>query len=331
MSGYGALMRELGIDPLPMLHRYAITLGTLDDPEALVSLESVIRLLEESAVATGCLGFGLRLADRYDAGLLGLAAIVIQNAPTVAQAIADAARYLCLHSPAFEVTLDKFSELFKDCVAVRFEIRLSEYLEQRQTMDACIGHMVQISRLLSGNHAYLRGVSLPHAPLASESLYRSFFGVPVFFAQPYAALHLDRMALSVVPKSVNPMVRQLALDHIAKSSPSNFQSLTAQVRHALKRTLGAGRGTKLEVAELLGMHPRTLQRRLERENGTFEAIREQIYKEAALRYLRETRIPLKQLAGALGFSEQSAFNRSCRRWFNATPGEIRTAAQRGRR
>jgi len=71
------------------------------------------------------------------------------------------------------------------------------------------------------------------------------------------------------------------------------------------------------------MHPRTLQRQLKEEKITFEEIREEVYKNATLRYLRDTTIPLKQLAGALGFSEQSALSRACERWFNESPSKIR--------
>jgi AraC-like DNA-binding protein len=95
------------------------------------------------------------------------------------------------------------------------------------------------------------------------------------------------------------------------------------VRQALIRTMGAGSSKKNDIAALFRMHPRTLQRRLEDEGATFETIREDVYKNAALRFLRETDIPLKQLAGALGFSEQSALTRSCARWFGTSPSRIR--------
>ena len=86
------------------------------------------------------------------------------------------------------------------------------------------------------------------------------------------------------------------------------------------------RVNKIDVADLLALHPRTLQRHLAAENTTFEALREEARREAALHYLRETRIPLGQLADVLGFSEQSAMTRSCRRWFGMPPTEIRRAA-----
>ena len=45
-------------------------------------------------------------------------------------------------------------------------------------------------------------------------------------------------------------------------------------------------------------------------------------------HLREARIPLKHVASLLGYSEPSALSRSCRRWFGASPREIRARSQR---
>jgi len=50
--------------------------------------------------------------------------------------------------------------------------------------------------------------------------------------------------------------------------------------------------------------------------------------EQAAKYLAEPTFLLSQIAGLLGYSEQSAFNRACRRWFACTPQQVR-AAQEG--
>jgi AraC-like DNA-binding protein len=46
-----------------------------------------------------------------------------------------------------------------------------------------------------------------------------------------------------------------------------------------------------------------------------------------LHYLSGTRLPLSQVAGLLGFSEQSALTRYCRRCFGRTPSTIRAEAR----
>jgi AraC-like DNA-binding protein len=328
LKGYIALMRELGADPRPVLERNDIDPDQLQDPESLISLSNTARLLEESSAVTECPDFGLRLAAHQDSqNLLGPLAIAIQNAPTIEQALTDASRYLFFHSPAYEVVLEEHSPLFADCATLHFAIRIEGFLPQRQLLDGCLGYTFVLSRMMTGGEFRLRGVSLPHTPSAPKAVYRRFFNATVEFEQPYAGLHVDHDLLRADLRSANPMLRQLAIDYIAKRCPPRAHSTSDRVRHALTRTLGAGRGTKKEIAELFNMHPRTLQRRLEAEDVTFEGIREDVYKTATLRFLRETDIPLKQLAGALGFSEQSALTRSCARWFGTSPSRIRRGVE----
>jgi AraC-like DNA-binding protein len=324
LKGYGALMRELGATPRPVLTRNDIDPGLLQDPESLISLSATARLLEESADVTQCPDFGLRLAaHRESHDLLGPLAIAIQNAPTVEQALMDASRYLFFHSPAFELVLDDRSPLFADCATLYFAIRLDEFLPQRQLLDGCLGYTFVLSRLMTDGQFRLRGVSLPHTPSAPKAVYRRFFDAPVHFEQPYAGLHVDRTLIRADLRAANPVLRQLAIDYIAQRCQPRAHTMSDRVRHALTRTMGASRGTKTEIAELFSMHPRTLQRRLADDGATFEGIREDVYKTATLRFLRETDIPLKQLAGALGFSEQSALTRSCTRWFGTSPSRLR--------
>ena len=323
LQNYQALVHALGGDSGDLLRRNNINPDALRNPETLISLTSTIQLLEESAAATRCPDFGLRLSGSQNTYTLGLLAIVIQSAPNLAQAVTDASRYLFLHSPAYEMVLDQRSALFHDCVALRFGIRLPEFIQQRQILDGCLGLTFRIGRLLSARQFTLRGVSLPHSPIAEESIYRRYFGVPVHFAQPYAALHVHRDVLETDLKVVSPALRQLALDYIARRVPPRTLLLSDRVRQTLTHAMGTGKGTKAEIAALLGMHPRTLLRRLALEGVVFDQIREEIYKQAALRFLCETDIPLSQLAGAMGFSEQSALTRSCRRWFGHPPSKIR--------
>ncbi len=327
LRGYGALMRQLGTDPARLLERYRIDESALADEDALLPLRAVVHLLEASAAATDCDDFGLRMSHRQDISVLGPLAIVMQNAPTVRAAMNDASRYMFVHSPGLVVSLHEQSTIGgPDCAELRFELGLSGQPAQRQTFDLCIGDIHHMIQLLGGEHYALRTVTLPHTPLAPVSVYRRFFGVPVLTDQLHGGLHFERATLDADLRAVNHSLRRLAMDYLTQQFGSPAQTLSARVHQALRRTLGTPQNSKTAIAALLGVHPRTLQRHLKQEGSSYEAIREQVLQDTALRYLRETRVPMSQLAGLLGFSEQSAMTRSCRRWFGKTPSAIRRAA-----
>ena len=100
-------------------------------------------------------------------------------------------------------------------------------------------------------------------------------------------------------------------------------SLSARVRVLITRHLVEGNCTCKRVASALGLHPRTLQRRLRQENESFEAIKDSVRRDVALRYLQQPDISLVQVTEMLGYSETSVLSRSCLRWFSASPRRLR--------
>jgi AraC-like DNA-binding protein len=82
------------------------------------------------------------------------------------------------------------------------------------------------------------------------------------------------------------------------------------------------------IADQLAQHRRTLQRRLAAQDTSYADLVDRVRREEAERHLRDTDMPLGQLAGVLGFSEQSALSRACRRWFDASPTQVRRSLAR---
>jgi AraC-like DNA-binding protein len=310
LRGYEALMRKLGADPASMLRRYRIAPESLQDDDTLLPLHSVVRMLEASAVSTQCPDFGLQLAEAQDISVLGPVAIAMQNAPTVASAMATASRYLFVHSRGMSLTVHPHSPLLKDAVEVRFELQMPGNNPLRQTMDVCLADVYRMLELLTGHRSGLLAVALSHAPLAPLSVYRRFFGAPVYTQQAYSGLHVARANFEQKLQGMNQLTRKIAVDYLAANFSDPEQTVAARVRQALQRSLGTPESGKPSIAAFLGMHPRTMQRHLASENTRFEVLSEVVKKEMAHRYLCETRIPLSQLSTLLGYAEQSVFVRS---------------------
>lgn len=323
VRAYAAVMRGLGADPAPFLRRYHIAPKAFEDDDALVDLRAVNLLLEASSVETGCGDLGLRIAETLDFGFLGALGVVIQNAATAAEAFQIASRYMFVHSQGLRLTMKPHSAMVEGAVEVVFDILLPGHPLQRQNIDMCLGTAHFLAKALLEAHYDLKLVTLPHKPVAPLSRYRRYFGAPVLDSQECASLHVPADTFRGELRGANPALRQITEDYVARHFRLPSDSFSTRVRLALRHMLGTPQASMEGIAAMLAIHPRTLHRRLEAEGTGFEAIKEALRRELALHYLRETTIPHSQISGLLGFPEQSAFTRSCRRWFGETPSAIR--------
>lgn len=322
LQGFDHLVRRWGADPDDLRRRHGLDgPEALGNPEAMIPLGHVARLMETAAVECRRPDLGLRLGSVQNPRMLGLLAVVVQGAHSVGGALADVSRYVFVQSPSYRVVVESTTDT--RWATVRFDIAVEDDVPFRQLIDGCMSSMLTLARTLTGLTITPLSVSLPHTPIAAANVYRSVFGAPVAFGQPRAALHLERSLLSTELRTARPEIRRRAIEYIAQRYPASTPTTASRVRNSIGGTLGATRGTKAEIAGLLGLHPRTLQRRLSAEGTSFESIREDVHRSATHR-LTQTALPLGQVAHALGFSEQSAMNRSVRRWFDMTPTELRS-------
>ncbi|WP_170303902.1 helix-turn-helix domain-containing protein [Reyranella soli] len=77
------------------------------------------------------------------------------------------------------------------------------------------------------------------------------------------------------------------------------------------------------VASRLHMTIRTLRRKLDQENTSFRKLGDELKMQVAIKYLRDTELPMDDIAHSLGFSEAAILRRALKRWTNTGPREFR--------
>jgi len=326
LQGYLALMDALGADAKPLLRRHGLNLTQLADEDARLPLAAVLDLLEDSARLTGRDDFGLLLARRQDISQLGPVALAMQNCATVAEALDCLARYLFVQSPGIAMSQRQPGELGAGTVDLQYHITAPGPQFPRQAYNQGMAVAHHMLGLLAGSRYRLLAVSLPFRPAAPLQAHARYFGAPIRVDRPHCALHVDAACLDAPVRSANPALLRIATDYLAAHFPDPQHAVAPRVRLALSHALVDASTDKAAIAAALAMHPRTLQRRLQAEGTSFDAIREDLRRRHVLHYLGGTRLPLSQVAGLLGFSEQSALTRYCRRCFGRTPSAIRAGA-----
>ncbi|MGR0279755.1 AraC family transcriptional regulator ligand-binding domain-containing protein [Marinomonas dokdonensis] len=107
----------------------------------------------------------------------------------------------------------------------------------------------------------------------------------------------------------------------------NDNSLKSRVMAILGKDFSREMPSADEVASGLNMSVSTLRRRLNEENTSYQQIKDESRKEAAITYMNVPRLSINDIAGLMGFDEPSAFFRSFKKWTGMTPGEYRKSEE----
>ncbi|HEY5849911.1 MAG TPA: AraC family transcriptional regulator ligand-binding domain-containing protein [Lysobacter sp.] len=323
LTNYRELVRELGGDPDALLHRFNIAPELLDVHYAMVPLQSVVQLLELTAAELDCPDFGLRLSRVQDWNIVGPVALIARNSPDVGAALDDFAHFIGFYSPGAVFGLDRTTNPDAPLLTFRFDVG-NAFEPGRHSVERALGLMHHVVGMLlddPGFHA--QSVLCRHGPALPQVLYRKHFGARVLFLQEVNALVLTRQQIARPIDRHNRMMRAFLIDFVSREIEEHPRSAREHVTSSIDRLLPTGRCSLASVAEQQAIHPRTLQRHLADEGLTFLALLDSVRRERAQDYLAEPAMPMSQIAGLLGFAEQSSFNHACRRWFARTPQAMR--------
>jgi AraC-like DNA-binding protein len=317
VRGYRGLVEDLGGNPIRLLSAVGIDPVALDQLTAFISFEALIDLLERSASELACPDFGLRLAERQEIGILDTLAVAMRYSSTVGAAMECASKYFRVHNAAIGFTID--TGVRRGQARLVFTDLVEHGTSWAQTAEHGVGLTWRIMSLLSEGRCHPQHVWFSHAAVADEATYRSHFDAPITFQADRPALAYAAKDLDLRVSDSNQDLHDLAASYLDRQLPEGQTTFTAQVRQTVEALLGTGACSHREVATAMYMHPRTLQRRLSEEGTTFEEVKDQVRQALARRYLSQPKLPLAQVSGLLDYSDQSAFSRSCRRWFQTTP------------
>jgi AraC-like DNA-binding protein len=319
--GYGDLIRELGADPQPFLSRFHISAGVEYEEDAFIPFEAAVRLLEASADELNCPDLGLRLSHWQGLDILGPIAVIARNAQTVLGGLESIASYLYIHSPALKLTAG--SRTPDSDVRFTFEVIEPGLPYVLQAYELSLANGVRMIRLMGGPEARPRAISFMHEQRGADAAYSRALGCPVRFGQTWCGFDLPRHLAGRRIESADPETRRIATKYLESNYLPSTATLSERVAELARRLLPTGQCSVEAIGDQLNLHPRTLQRGLAAEGVRCQDLIERERRDQAARYLAESRFHLSQIASLLGYTEQSTFNRSCRRWFGKTPRQYR--------
>lgn len=192
------------------------------------------------------------------------------------------------------------------------------------------GHML-ILKLAHGLMSWLaryevpvRAVDFAFARPAFETDYAVIFPAPVRFDQPATSLSFDLDVLGPVQirsaADLGLFLHTAPRDWIFTRSSEHTQSL--RVRAYLSQA-DAQDATLTHAAFAMHMTPRTLIRRLSTDGTSFQAIKDALRRDIAIRHLQTGNQSIEAIAHDLGFSSAASFHKAFQRWTGKAPSSYR--------
>jgi AraC-like DNA-binding protein len=175
---------------------------------------------------------------------------------------------------------------------------------------------------LAGRRVPLHAVAFAHARPQHAGEYRTMFCQQLVFDAPHTALRFDARLLrsQVVQDDVSLKAFLRAAPRSVFLKYRNPEGWSARLRRRLRAGLDAGVLPSFDdLAVELHVAPTTLRRRLEAEGTAFQAIKDDLRRDAAIHQLVGGSRSVASIAADLGFGEPSAFRRAFKKWTGVQP------------
>ncbi len=322
MDGLVDLITDLGGDAEAMLAEVGLshihTLGPADP----VSHRSVLELINLAAKRLRRRDFGLLWGTRTNTVHMGPLGVAVVNASSRRAAMQMMADFMPTVSAVLQLSIAPHEKRGLEVVGLVNVMKRAPDLTL--VMERNVVFLYEILRQLSAGRIAPREVWFAHEQKADDAAYMKAFGrLPVFQAPTnglvVATVDLDGPVAGRQPEMFEMAARYLEREtHARTAADGRLRKVSAMLARNFDYSLH-------DVASLLGVHERLLQRRLSAAGETFSMLKDRVRRQEAERMLARTNRALTEIALMLGFKDLAAFSRASRRWFGAPPSVVRKA------
>ncbi|MEY2928343.1 MAG: hypothetical protein RL367_2820 [Pseudomonadota bacterium] len=304
-----------------ILARFGLEPRALSDPEAHMSCQQFVDILEYCSTLFDDPLFGLRFAQTQDADVYGPITALSRAAPDLRNALECFVNFIPVaHSPDAAPELVEVDDVFE----LRWSVRSDLGVNDQANFQAMILNL-KLLRMLVGSGfvpAYIR--------MATDFRTRDLPEIEILVGHP-VQMRSSHNAIGIPAKMIDQplpgsdrLVYRLLGGYLGRLKIVNRANTVERVQGFVRGTLPLGTCSIERCAAQMGISVRTLQIRLAGHDARFTKLVEEQRERLARIYLTQTRMPLDEVAERLGYGEQTSFGRAFKRWTGVTPQKFRS-------
>lgn len=320
VKGIAEMLETVGLDRHAVFIEAGLDLAVLDDPHGKFATEALSRLWEVAAARSGNPAIGLAMSHIARPASFDVITYAIMSCQNLLAGLERLVRYTRIVSDAVILSLQEDV----DGHWLDMEVIGGDRPVPIQRVDFILVTSLTFFRWLTGQHLNPVAVEWTHRAPADLSAYRDAFQCPLRFNAGFDRMMFSHADLAVPFPTFNPLLVELH-DRYAGEYLDRLDhtKISHKIRDLVVRHLPDGDPMRADIARAVCMSERTLQRRLQEEGTSYQQLVDDTRHELAQRYLGQSQLSLSQAAYLLGFAEQSAFFRACKRWFDMSPNQYR--------
>jgi len=315
-----AVLTELGVTPRRAFSRARIDPGLFHDPDSRIAFDALGRLFESCVDLTSCNHFGLLVGERFDLKGLGPLGYLMRNSATVGDALRTLLIHLHLHDRGAAPIL-----LAPDPAhaILGYSIHHHSTPATGPIYDAAIAIGYRILHELCGPSWKPLRVQFSYHQPNSTLPHRRLFGSSVSFDAEVSGIVFPSHWLQRSIEGADTTLHALLVKAFQEAEANGPMSFAEQVQGVLHQMILSGTASAVSIAALFGVSERTLRRRLETEGKNLKQLIGEARFELARQLLRNTTLPVSEIAAALQYTDPNAFSRAFRSWATLSPKQWR--------
>lgn len=298
----------------------------LSEPDQRIPYLSYAQMLDSAADTLADPLLGLHLGEQVRPGHVGVGALAQFACANVEQQVQRLVRFSGLDYDAFR---DEVVHQGNDIVLRWHCLLPPEIALSHLHAELNFAVVKTLAPQFTGSDIRASWVSFRHRAGDRRQALEQFFDCPVHFNADIDCLAFPKAALNLPIHAVNAQALA-ALDAICEQQLQKLNQgqrppWLNQCRKSIARNLHNGAPELASTAAELDLSPRQLRQLLSAQGLSFRQLLDELRQELAEQYMSDPSLSLAEVAGRLGFSEQSAFQRAYRRWTGLPPGRHRRA------
>jgi AraC-like DNA-binding protein len=320
VRGVAEMLKAEGLDIAALFDEAGLETVALSDPDSRFPTEKVSLLWELAVARSGNATIGLVKSNIVRAASFDVVAYTMMSSPHLLGILESLNRYVGIVSDAASIVISEDDEGYR----MILELFGGGRPVPRQRFEFDLMIILSFCRWVTNRDLGPLALELRFPPPADLRPYQDAFQCPLRFNAAANALLFARADVLAPLPTAHPLLAEVLqrfaterlqrLDHLQTSS---------RARAAIIRRLPAGEPRRTEVAAVLEISERVLQRRLQTEGTSFQRLLDDTRRELAQQYLGQTDVSLADATYLLGFGDRSSFFRACRRWFGTSPRRYR--------